>query len=42
MNSRERLLATASCQQSDRIPIDFWAANEVFELLAEELNGSDY
>ncbi|MCF6177725.1 MAG: hypothetical protein L3J71_18365 [Victivallaceae bacterium] len=40
MNSRERTVAAANCQASDRIPIDFWAANEVFERLAEELNVS--
>jgi len=38
MNSRERVLAAASCRQADRIPIDFWAAGEVFERLAEELD----
>lgn len=41
MDSRERVLAAANCQNSDRIPIDFWAANEVYERLAKELNVSD-
>jgi len=41
MNNRERVLAVARCQKADRIPIDFWAANEVFERLAKELNVPD-
>lgn len=41
INNRERVLEAINCKKSDRIPIDFWAANEVFERLAKELNGPD-
>jgi len=41
MNNRARVLAAINCQKPDRIPIDFWAANEVFERLAKELNVPD-
>ena len=40
MNNRERVLAAANCRKGDRAPIDFWAANEVFEKLAEALDVS--
>ena len=36
MNGRERLLEAINHRQADRIPIDFWAADVVFERLARE------
>ena len=41
MNSRQRVLATIDCKSPDRIPIDFWAVNEVFDRLVKELNVPD-
>jgi len=41
MNSRERVLAAADCKPPDRIPIDFWAVNEVFNRLIKELSLAD-
>ena len=41
MNSRERVLTTASCRQADRIPIDFWAVDEVYARLARALSLAD-
>ncbi|MDP7636178.1 MAG: uroporphyrinogen decarboxylase family protein [Phycisphaerae bacterium] len=41
MNSKQRVLAAAGCEQPDRIPIDFWAVGEVFDRLADELGVAD-
>lgn len=41
MNSRPRVLKTIGCKQPDRIPIDFWAVGEIYDLLAKELGVPD-
>ena len=41
MNSRERVLAAADIRQPDRIPVDFWAVDEVYDRLGEALGVSD-
>ncbi len=41
MNSRERVITTVNCQQPDRIPIDFWAVDVVYNRLIEELGLPD-
>ncbi len=41
MNSRQRVLTAVDCKQADRIPIDFWAVDVVFDRLVKELNVAD-
>lgn len=41
LSSRDRVLAAISHRQPDRIPVDFWAAGEVFTQLQQALNLPD-